>query len=146
MEIAQENRKAIKRSTDLVQNSAHKTVKRRNSSCPDFELAFRDQTDWPRCIAADSVFGRCSFRNSATTDIISWFISVHPAKCRYIIGLGQDLFLPNAFSSSLTLLSELLFFETLLKTPPKKYKKLNSVAFSPQASYTDRATAACRRS
>jgi hypothetical protein len=25
-------------------------------------------------------------------------------------------------------------------------KKLNSVAFSPQANYTDRATAACRRS
>jgi hypothetical protein len=27
-----------------------------------------------------------------------------------------------------------------------QYKKLNSVAFSPQANYTDRATAACRRS
>jgi hypothetical protein len=27
-----------------------------------------------------------------------------------------------------------------------KTKKLNSVAFSPQANYTDRATAACRRS
>jgi hypothetical protein len=27
-----------------------------------------------------------------------------------------------------------------------KPKKLNSVAFSPQANYTDRATAACRRS
>jgi hypothetical protein len=26
------------------------------------------------------------------------------------------------------------------------HKKLNSVAFSPQANYTDRATAACRRS
>jgi hypothetical protein len=28
----------------------------------------------------------------------------------------------------------------------KYIKKLNSVAFSPQANYTDRATAACRRS
>jgi hypothetical protein len=28
----------------------------------------------------------------------------------------------------------------------KKKTKLNSVAFSPQANYTDRATAACRRS
>jgi hypothetical protein len=33
----------------------------------------------------------------------------------------------------------------LMRTLPKKKKKKNSVAFSPQANYTDGATAICRR-
>jgi hypothetical protein len=41
------------------------------------------------------------------------------------------------------LLSSLLF---TTHHPKYKLKKLNSVAFSPQTNYTDRATAACRRS
>jgi hypothetical protein len=32
------------------------------------------------------------------------------------------------------------------KYSPKQQNKTNSMAFSPQANYTDRATAACRRS
>jgi hypothetical protein len=39
-----------------------------------------------------------------------------------------------------------LFLENSCLHHLKTKKKLNSVAFSPQANYTDRATAACRRS
>jgi hypothetical protein len=40
-----------------------------------------------------------------------------------------------------------IIFSGTKRDPKKKTKKkLNSVAFNPQANYTDRATAACRRS
>jgi hypothetical protein len=40
-------------------------------------------------------------------------------------------------------MSKIIMNKIFKKT--KKLKKLNSVAFSPQANYTDRATVACRR-
>jgi hypothetical protein len=53
----------------------------------------------------------------------------------------DNLFFPKSW--------KLLYFESRNNSNvqrPINPKKLNSVAFSPQANYTDRATAACRRS
>jgi hypothetical protein len=57
--------------------------------------------------------------------IFQWFISVHPPKCFDIIGLDNDLFLPNSFNSTLTLSSELRCLHTSLKRPPKKAILIN---------------------
>jgi hypothetical protein len=65
-----------------------------------------------------------------------------PADSETVTRLGHDRFLPNP----LKFIIQQSYHSAVYNVDTDSKRKLNSVAFSPQANCTDRATAGCRRS
>jgi hypothetical protein len=77
--------------------------------------------------------------------VLTWSPSYNSHRRTQQVGAGVTLSISDP-AGTLQIFALELEFRTKMYNEIKLKTKLNSVAFSPQANYNDRATAACRRS